>query len=165
MTGALRTLRGEHVVLEPLGIAHARPLAAALSDLSLHRFIGGAPLSPIEMEDRVRRLEAGRSPDGSEDWCNWAVRCQGAVVGTVQATVDGDGSAAVAWVVAADRQGRGYAREAAALMVGELRRRGVVRLHALIHPQNIASGAVARSVGLRPGPELIDGEVRWTSPG
>ena len=46
-------------------------------------------------------------------------------------------------------------------MVTWLRRSGVEAIAAHVHPENVASSAVARAVGLVPTSELVDGEVRW----
>lgn len=91
-------------------------------------------------------------------------RRSGAALGTVQAIVvdTEDGSCAdLAWVVAAGWQRQGYAREAAASMVGWLRDSGVDRITAHVHPEHAASAAVARSLGPHATDVVIDGETRW----
>ena len=110
----------------------------------------------------------GRSPDGAQRWLNWIVRRRedGRAIGTVQATVADEAgvvTAAVAWVVATPYQGRGYAREAAHVMVAWLRRSGVARIVAHIHPQHAASAAVARAVDLTPTDIVVDDEILWES--
>jgi RimJ/RimL family protein N-acetyltransferase len=162
------TLLGPRVRLEPLRVEHAREMAPLLDDPQLHAFIGGRPAGLAELEERYRRQAAGRSADGTQRWLNWVVRRlddEGAV-GTVQATVADEAgalTAAVAWVIATPYQGRGYAREAAAVMVEWLRRSGVARVVAHIHPRHAASAAVARAVGLAPTEVVVDGEIRWES--
>ena len=89
-------------------------------------------------------------------------------MGTVQATLlrqraDGLTSAEIAWVIAVPHQGEGYAREAAAGMVGWLLRHGVDNLVAHVHPDHHASMGVARHVGLAPTDTTIDGETRWST--
>lgn len=74
---------------------------------------------------------------------------------------DDDAVADVAWVIAAPDQRRGYAREAAAAMVGRLRRHGARVVNAYVRPQHEASMAVARSLGLHRTETMVDGEVRW----
>jgi len=87
-------------------------------------------------------------------------RDTGELVGTVQATVTGS-AAELAWVVAVPHQGRGFAREAATAVRDRLRDDGVTRFTAHIHPDHVASAAVARALGLSSTSTLVDGEIRW----
>jgi len=159
----------ERLVIEPLTCPHAAELFEVLDDPGLHRFTGGAPLPLPALVERYGRLESRRSPDGAAVWCNWVLRerASGVALGTLQATLPARGPSAgpaeVAWVVGRTGQGRGYAREAATSLVGQLRRAGwTVVAH--IHPQHVASGRVAHAAGLRPTPDRVDGEVRWQLP-
>jgi RimJ/RimL family protein N-acetyltransferase len=112
--------------------------------------------------ERYRALAAGRSGDGSEQWLNWIVRLDGAAVGTVQATVIEEGTAAeVAWEVGVRWQGRGIASEAGAVMVDWLLAHGVRSIVAHVHPQHDASIRVAARAGLTATAELVDGETVW----
>ncbi len=102
---AARRLTGPRLDLEPPRVDHAQEMAPLLDDPGLHAFIGGQPASAGELEVRYRRQVVGVSPDGSQRWLNWVLRCRqdGRAVGTVQATVteEQDGPAAeIAWVVA-----------------------------------------------------------------
>ncbi|MET9951302.1 GNAT family N-acetyltransferase [Streptomyces sp. NPDC006339] len=176
-------LRSVRLDLEPLRLDDAAELAVALADPALHAFIGGAPLPEPELRARYARLLAG-SPDPDVSWCNWTLRLRedeertgmaepevvtdavavadavAVVVGTVQVTVT-PGSAEVAWVVGTPWQGRGLAREAAVVLTGWLRERGVPRLVAHVHPEHHASAAVAAAAGLAPTEVFHDGERRW----
>ncbi|MGK5674380.1 GNAT family N-acetyltransferase [Micromonospora sp. URMC 106] len=159
----------ERLVLEPLRVDHAEELAPLLNDEALHEYIGGSPATPDELRERYRRQAAGRSPDGREGWLNWVVRHRdtGDAIGTVQATVRFDGDrpvAELAWVVVAPHQGRGYAGEAAAGMVGWLAEQGIGALVAHVHPDHRASARVAERLGLRTTDDMVDGEVRWAAP-
>ena len=95
-----------------LRAADAADLHRVLDDPALHAFTGGQPATREELEERFRGLESRRSSDGTEDWLNWVVRCDGRAIGTVQATLRGD-EAEFGWVIGTEFQGRGYAREAA----------------------------------------------------
>lgn len=169
LTEPIRTPRMD---LLPLRADHAAEMAPALSDPALHTFIGGSPLSAEALRTRYERLVAG-SPDPSVTWCNWVLRLRtdSRLIGTVQATIS-DTTAEIAWVVGTRWQGRGYAREAAQGLVAWLRQRAAVRFaHASlppvrsvvahIHPDHLASAAVARAAGLLPTDEEQDGETRW----
>ena len=53
---------------------------------------------------------------------------------------------------------------AAAAVIAALRRRGVHRFMAHIHPGHEASIGVARSLGMSPTNIQVDGEIRWAGP-
>ncbi|MFC0507154.1 GNAT family N-acetyltransferase [Micromonospora costi] len=159
----------ERLVLEPLRVEHADEMAPLLRDERLHEFVGGRPATPKELRSRYARQSVGRSPDGAEGWLNWILRHRetGDAVGYVQATVRLDGErpvAELAWVVISPEQGRGYAAEAAAGMIGWLDQQGVTALIAHVHPDHRASARVAERLGLRATDVLVDGERRWVGP-
>ncbi len=157
-------LTTERLLLEPLTPSHADEMAAVLDDPALHTYVGGEPVSAVELHERYVRQARRRSPDGLQTWCNWIIRDRTslAAVGYVQATItDATDSADVAWVVGSPFQGRGHAREAAKAMVAWLRKSGVNRVTAHVHPDHVASSAVARAAGLTETSTVIDGEVRW----
>ena len=153
--------------LEPLTTAHTVELHPVLADPALYAFTRGAPPTPGELRARHERQVRGVSPDGAEGWLNRVLRLRdtGAVAGFVQATVSRDGDVLVAdlaWLAGTASQGRGLATEAARAVVAELRRNGVGRFGAWVHPEHAASGAVARRCGLTPTGEGRHGEVHWT---
>ncbi|MFG1809112.1 GNAT family N-acetyltransferase [Streptomyces sp. NPDC049040] len=149
------------LTLEPLAVHHAEEMAGVLADPGLHAFIGGAPQSAEGLRARYERLVAGSGQPGVS-WCNWVVRLssEDCLTGTVQATVAG-AQAEIAWVVGTAWQGRGIATEAARGLVGLLGSRGVTTVVAHIHPDHLASAAVAAGAGLAATDEWHDGEVRW----
>lgn len=156
-------LRTARLVLEPLRVTHAEEMATVLDDPALHRYTGGIPDTVDELRARYARQVAG-SPDGRAEWHNWVVRAGASAVGYVQATVwrpDGGPVAELAWVIGTAHQGRGYGREAAAAVAAALPEGTLLVAH--IHPDNLASAAVARALGLVPGPTVVDGETRWMS--
>jgi len=161
------TIRTGRVLLEPLDIAHADEMVEVLASPALYEWTGGEPPTLADLEARYVVQEVGESPDHHEGWLNWVIRVSESAeaAGYVQATLtDDDGAlvADVAWVVGVDHQGHGLAREAAMAMVGWLEGQGVQTVHALIHPGNDASAAVARRLGMTPTSVVVDGEVRWT---
>ena len=160
-TGSEPVVLTERLRLEALSSAHLETLFPVLDDPALHRFIGGEPRTAIGLARWIEHVGTQEPP--GERWFNWVV-CRLAddeVVGTVQATVEGD-EAAIAWVIGTPFQGHGYAKEASLGMAGWLGSSGGVRsLRASIHPEHAASQAVARAVGLAPTDELDDGEIVW----
>lgn len=151
------------LVLEPLRVDHAGELVDVLADAAMFAFTGGSPPSRPVLEQRYARQVAG-SGDPTQKWHNWVVRlgADGPAVGYVQATVSPEDEVAeLAWVVGTHFQGRGIAREAAALVIEYVRTGGVRRVVAHVHPENVASQRVAAALGLLPTPLLVDGEVEW----
>jgi RimJ/RimL family protein N-acetyltransferase len=153
------------LVLEPLRIEHAEPMALVLADPQLHTFIGGAPATAPQLRSRYTRMLAGSS-DPAESWCNWMIRLREnhQLTGTVQATVspDADGlHAEIAWLIGTAWQRRGIATEATRALVDWLTRQPIHAVIAHIHPGHHASAAVATAAGLTPTAELHDGEIRW----
>jgi RimJ/RimL family protein N-acetyltransferase len=153
------------LVLEPLRIEHAEPMAIVLADPQLHAFIGGAPATAQQLRSRYTRMLAGPG-DPAECWCNWMIRMREdhRLTGTVQATVgpDADGlHAEIAWVIGTGWQRRGIATEATRALVEWLTRQPIHAVIAHIHPDHHASAAVATAAGLTPTAELHDGEIRW----
>lgn len=159
---ALRTGRLD---LVPLAVGHAAEMSEVLSDPGLHAFIGGAPDSPEALRSRYARMVAG-SPEPGVRWWNWVIRLRddGCLVGTVQATVTPSTpgpTAEIAWVIGTPWQGRGIATEAAGALVAWLTARPIPTVIAHIHPDHLASAAVATAAGLTPTPAWHDGERRW----
>ena len=164
-----RPLVGTRLRLESLSVEHAEEMAALMDDESLHTFMGGMPLTVEQTRERFARQVTGRSVDGHERWFNWVVREQtgdtvGNAVGTVQATVSDTTrglTAEVAWVVGTVYQGKGFAQEAAQVMVAWLHAHGVVAIAAHVHPDHMASQRVAQWLGMTETDVIVDGEVRW----
>lgn len=156
-------LVGDGLRLEPLRVDHAEPMAVVLADPALYDVIGGEPPTEEALRERyTRQLRGPDDPD--EEWHTWVVRDgdQGSLVGFVQATLTGGGTTAeLAWVVGTPWQGRGVARRAAALVLDEVRRRGVRTVLAHVEAGHVPSERVAAALGLAPTPEEVDGEVRW----
>jgi len=166
--GPEQTIGTERLVLTPLQVEDAGELVRVLADPALHRFTGGRPATLEELRARYAAMVAGPGR-ADERWRNWVVRRRDddRAVGTVQATLTRHGgrwTAAVAWVVGAAWQGRGYASEAARALVGWLGRQEVDEVVAHVHPDHLASARVAARAGLQPTPERVDGEQVWRLP-
>jgi len=161
-----RELVTARLTLEPLQVADAEELASLISDPALYGHIGDPP-GEADLAARYRRQARGVSDDGRQGWINWVLRLRdgGEAVGVVQATLserDGVLAGELAWIIATASQGAGLASEAGAAVAGSLRTLGVASLSVHIHPDNKASAAVARRLGLRPTTAVKDGEYRWT---
>ncbi|MET9274972.1 GNAT family N-acetyltransferase [Kribbella sp. NPDC003557] len=151
----------DRLTMLPLRVEYAEPMAEVLSDPALYTFTGGEPPSAGELEARYRRQLAGPGRPG-EEWLNWVIEYDDALVGYVQATVTGS-TAEIAWVIGTAWQGRGLAKEAAQGLVTWLRARGIVRIVAHVHPDHGASAAIATAAGLARTDVLEDGEYLWST--
>ena len=153
------------LLLEPLAVRHAAQMVEVLAAPQLYRFTGGSPPTLPEITERYERLVAGPGRRG-EGWLNWVIRQpeDQQLAGTVQATMTSEPAglrAAVAWVVGAPWQCRGYATESAQALIRWLREHEVTTIVAAIHPGHAASAAVARRAGMIPTTERADGEIIW----
>lgn len=161
---ALHTAR---LALEPLRVAHADEMAPLLADPRLHAYTGGASTTVAELRGRYLEQVNVWSVSATERWLNWIVRDvhSSAAVGGVQAQLrveDGDLVGELAWMVGAPYQRRGYALEASAAAIAWLRDQAELVLVADIHPDNAASMALARALGLRPTQRPgAAGTTRW----
>jgi len=144
-------LETPRLLLEPILPAHAPMLNESLQDEELYRFIPQDPPPSLEaLTDRYDFLSARRSPDGHEAWLNWAVRDKrtGDYVGTLEATVEEDPLAFIAYMVFVPYQRRGFAAEACGRLLEHLvddYRVSVVA--AEIDTRNTASIALVESLG------------------
>lgn len=167
MTEPRDSITTDRLSLLPLTPEDADDMVGVLDDERLHTFIGGEPLPLEGLRDRYRVLARGHSSDSHEEWRNWIVRLRrdGEAIGTVQATIVRRGrEASIAWLIGVPWQGQGLASEAAVALVAWLEARGVDSITANIHPDHLASAAVAIRAGLGPTDEVRDGERVWRRP-
>lgn len=104
----MQTIVTTELTLEPLRTSHAEEMFEVLGDEAIYRYLDYSPPSSVEhLRGVYAKLEARRSPDGSEAWLNWVIRPQGeSLVGYVQATVAAGRSAHVAYVLQANSGAR-----------------------------------------------------------
>jgi RimJ/RimL family protein N-acetyltransferase len=120
-----------------------------LADRQIYRFISDEPpVSVAALAERYRRLETRRSPDGSQQWLNWAIRRRDdrQCVGCLQATIYPGGTADIAFVLGASFWGLGLAKEASVLALHNLfAKLGVPSVFATVDRRNLrSSGLLAR---------------------
>jgi RimJ/RimL family protein N-acetyltransferase len=143
----MRSGTTERLTIEPLDLSHAVDLFAALDDDRVGTYIGGPDVTSLAaLRERIARLNVGAPADRSEIWCNWAVLSEGVVVGRIEATVH-DGIAEIAYVFGPMSWGKGYASEAVAWMVEELRTLGAQECWAAVAPGNESSVRLLARVG------------------
>jgi ribosomal-protein-alanine N-acetyltransferase len=138
----MQLLATARLSLEPLVAAHAAHMFAVLCEPAVHRYLDhGPPPSLAHLQSVYARLEARRSPDGSEAWLNWVVVPHGdSPVGFVQATVAAGQIAWVGYLLATRCWGRGYATEAMQGMLAHLAAcHGVGVCQATVEAENLPS--------------------------
>jgi [ribosomal protein S5]-alanine N-acetyltransferase len=134
----MRLIRAPRLMLEPQVAAHADAMFGVLGDPAIYAFENTPPPSVAWLRERFACLETRWSGDGTQQWLNWVIRlAPGDLAGYVQATVHGDGTAAIAYVLGSAWWGRGLAHEAVAAMIAELSGRYRVRqLTAIFKSEN-----------------------------
>ncbi len=85
----MQTIVTPELTLEPLHTSHAEAMFELLRDPAIYEYLDYSPPASVEyLRDVYARLEARRSPDGSEAWLNWVIHPRDhPLVGYVQATV------------------------------------------------------------------------------
>ena len=94
-----------------------------LSHAAIYTYIAGQPPVTVSaLAERYRRLESRSSPDGSQQWLNWAIRRNESqeCVGYVQATVHAALTADFAFVLAPPFWGLGLAHAASTIALSTL---------------------------------------------
>lgn len=148
----MQTIATPELALEPLGVSHAEMMFELLSDPAIYRYLDYAPPSSVEhLRGVYAQLEARRSPDGVEAWLNWVIRPHGhSLVGYVQATVNSNRGAYVAYVLASKHWGHGYAQKAMQPMLEHLASAyGVDHCLATVEAQNQRSIRLLERLGFR----------------
>ena len=149
----METLTAPGLLLEPLTAAHAEAMFDVLSDPRLYRYLDyGPPPSREHLRAVYAGLETRLSPDGTQQWLNWIVReASGEVVGYVQATLVGSGNAWIAFLLAREHWGRGYARAATGAMLVHLEdAHRCTQFLATVEAANLRSVALLRTLSFRP---------------
>jgi RimJ/RimL family protein N-acetyltransferase len=156
----MRVIHAGDLTLEPQMAAHATPMFDVLSDPAIYECENGPPPSPEWLRERFEKLESRCSPDGQEQWLNWVIRVPGsALAGYVQATVYGNGVAAIAYELASAYWGRGVARNAVRAMIDELaEHHGVHTVTAVLKRRNERSRRLLEHLGFSPAPTELGAE-------
>jgi [ribosomal protein S5]-alanine N-acetyltransferase len=138
-------------MLEPRVAAHADALYPVLADPRQRAYHDDDPVSLDALRERFRQGESRRSPDGREQWLNWAIVLRDGdadAIGFVQATVRQDHRAWVAYAVATALWGQGLASEAMRAMVEHLSaHEGVTQCMASVDRRNARSVRLLERLG------------------
>jgi ribosomal-protein-alanine N-acetyltransferase len=154
-----RTIESPRLTLEPQRAAHAEAMFEVLSDPAIYEHENAPPKSLPVLRERYTALETRRSGDGRELWLNWVLRerSAGVLIGYVQATVQADRHALVAYELGSAHWGRGLGREAVAALISELQTSfGVHTVLAVFKRSNRRSRRLLEGLGFAsPGPEHL----------
>jgi len=148
----VRTLQAPRLTLLPQLATHADEMFVVLSDHQMYLHENQPPQSIEWLRQRFARLETRASADGKEQWLNWVIRVPGgALIGYVQATLDGKGRAAIAYELNSAFWGQGLAHRAVATMIEELAGHYRVRLlSAVLKRSNQRSQRLLERLGFIP---------------
>ena len=152
MTLGERLFETERLRLEPLRVSHATELFELFSDDRMYLFVPQQPPATLAaLTKRFALLETRRSPDGGEDWLNWALRSKadGACVGCVQVTIRPDHRAQLAYELGVPYWGRGFATEACSCVIEALFADGMSEIRADLDTRNLASMRLLERLGFR----------------
>ena len=136
------------LAIEPLAVAHADELHAALDHPDVHRYLPNPEVTTVAaLRTRLEQLAATPPPDG-ERWWNFAVRLRAdrTVIGRLEATTY-DTWGEIAYVFGPRWWGRGLASEATRWLIAHLGDHGIGELWAATHPANAASQRLLLRLG------------------
>jgi RimJ/RimL family protein N-acetyltransferase len=136
------------LAIEPLVLAHAAQLHAAIDHPEVGRFLGGRAVTGLAaLHTRIARIAAG-SPHAGERWWNFAVllRADRTIIGQLEATSYGDWGE-IAYLFGPRWWGHGFASEATQWLVRHLAAAGSRELWAAVHPDNERSKRLLARVG------------------
>ncbi|WP_434811126.1 GNAT family N-acetyltransferase [Microbacterium sp. bgisy189] len=146
-------LTGERVTLDPLRPDDIDPLFAMQSDPAVTRYLLYGPRTREQVEEVLARDAPRTRLAAIDDYLQPAIRDEhGAFVGTMYLTMHSidDRTAEIGWILLPAAQGKGYAAEAARMLLdycfGPL---DLHRVYAELDPRNTASVALCERLGMR----------------
>lgn len=149
----LRPLRGERVTLDALRPDDFDDLYAMQSDPEVCRYLLYEARSREKVAEVLKRDAAATRLEAKDDYLQPAIRDEhGRFAGTMYLNLVSldDRTAEIGWILAPHAQGKGYATEAARLLLdlsfGEL---GLHRVYAELDPRNAGSIAICTRLGMR----------------
>ena len=103
----------ERLILEPVTEGHAQTMVNVLNDPKLYSFIPFDPPSLEKLKQRYKRWEARISPEQNEIWLNWVIHLKSTdqYIGDLQVGYKENKEASIAYMIAENWQGQGYATE------------------------------------------------------
>lgn len=161
--GAVRTLTTDRLLLRPWTDDDVDAVLDIYSRWDVMRYVGTAPRLLEHRDEAAERVERWRAVDDGTHGV-WAVVPLGAAaepavpVGTIllkpiPASGTGEppqpsGDTEIGWHLHPDAWGNGWATEAASAVLAHAFEQGLDRVVAVTHPDNAASQAVCRRIGM-----------------
>jgi RimJ/RimL family protein N-acetyltransferase len=165
-------IQGERLRLDTLRDDDFEPLYQIQSDPVICRYLLYEPRSPEKVAEVLTRDAAATRLAKPGDYLQPAIRdSEGRFAGTMYFELKSveDRTAEIGWLVGPAFQGRGYAREAAGMLLdlafGEL---GLHRVIAELDPRNTASVRVCERLGMRKEGHFVEQmwlKDEWTDTG
>ena len=147
--GAKLSWSTARLTITPLAVDDAPELFEVLERPLVSRYLGRPELNSVDAlrADVTRKLAGPPDSERGEQWLNFVLRCDGAVVGRLQATIHGDW-AEVGWVIGDAHWGRGFGTEGGSWLNDHLfDDYGIAELWATVDPANVASVALLARLG------------------
>jgi RimJ/RimL family protein N-acetyltransferase len=146
-------VRGQRVVLRRFRRRDVAEFVAYRTRPDVARYQSWDAPYPLEEGERFVRQMMTRHPDTPGEWFQFAVvlHSAGQLIGDCAAMprADDPSQCEIGFTIAPRHQGRGYATEAARLLVDYLFARGKHRITACCDPRNAASVAVLERLAMR----------------
>lgn len=167
-----RPVKGERVALDPLRPDDLGDLHRLQSDPEVCRYLLYEPRTREQVAEVLARDASALRLAEKDDYLQPAVRTRdGGFIGTMYFSLHSveDRTAELGWILLPDAQGRGYASEAARLLLdlafGEL---DLHRVFAELDPRNGASVALCERLGMRHEGHFVEHmflKGEWTDTG
>lgn len=137
--------------LEPQAEHHAEGLFAALQHPDIYPFLGSVPPASVEdLRQKIVRQNRGPQDGSAARWLNWIILVDDTIAGFTQATITGEGSATLAYVLAPAHWGRSIAYQACRqTLIALSRMDGVKTVIADTEQDNLRSSALLRRLGFQ----------------
>ncbi len=148
----------ERLELRPFEERDAEPMLAVFGDAGALRYWG----PPLDLNGVRARIERAREALARDGFTRWAIvlRDTDELIGDAglsRTDVAGVDEVELGWVIRPDRQGYGYATEAASAWVGRaFGALGLERIVSMIRPENVPSRRVAEKLGM-----TVHGTAFW----
>ena len=158
----MRALTTPRIALEPLSVEHAALLAGGFAEPALYEWIDAPSPDLGSLTHRFARITVPGA-DAPDRWLNWAMRLRGTgdYPGLVEITLHPDLTAHLAYFVFRAFTRRGLGREGCAAVIEALRADcGVVEVIATMDTRNVASKALAESLGFVREEQLLPSSLR-----
>jgi aminoglycoside 6'-N-acetyltransferase len=145
-------LHTERLVLRRLAESDVDDVLAWMGDPEVARYQLYEPRSRADVEQHVAKAVASTRLAEKDDWVEFAIQLDARVIGLIYFKISSveDSAGEIGWALTRAFQGKGYAVEAASLVLdlafGEL---GLHRVTAELDPRNRASIALCLRLGMR----------------